>query len=665
MLLRIGAAALLVTTLTAQAFAATPLELLREAREAVALPSLPTDDTAELEAILGRNLRNPARPESCPMASNQYADIVAKIASIKELFRDSCGEEDPTRLDELYAGATAIQTELEGAGVVDEGDVPATVSGQQVGDVIQNINDIFLRGNCNFRDRSFLQNAADVILRFSQLGLLVPTTTGLLLSGGGIALSSILNLIHSLFDKRFNFENAADRQSFIKLNCAFYDIRRDIENSGFMDVVTQSHFDDAKSLEPITKKLEEIAKGIGEQKTAFLEGIAKAKEAHFAQTLGDTPHLKEQLEAAIKALSSDLADGGDSPANTRKLQVLFAMAQVHRELSAAINDYLGRNLSDVVFLDQMAVAELSKYDEQSAAFAELYAMPVAAYRDGPRSTLLFHLERMKKRVDELRVKADEAWLATTIDGVTVKDYIAAAEKTITDAATGVGEKQKNSTTVSEKLKRMTSTRDYTGTDDGTENIVSILSDYDDIVEQIYGKWGDEFLKFTTNNSLKALKRFKRGYGKFVDNHLNGNGAIPNENEVSEFDRLQACQDALPYRRDWKLGQSLAQQGHDFVVTNKELFHSDVPGLFLSWRGDRVGIHGFRSRYERIRDHFISSVSALDHLAGRPLSSDAMRLLERRKHIGRSMVEVVEKRPQAMLIQEVLERYKCNEIVVTD
>ncbi len=656
-------AALAVLSLSIHAFASSPLEQLRQASSAVVLPSIAPGDEATLETLLSRNLRNPARPESCPLASNQYADIVAKIGSIKELFRDSCGAEDPTRLDELYSGATAIQTELEAAGV-DTSDVPTTIDGQEVGDVIQNINDIFLRGNCNFRDRSFLQNAADVIMRFSQLGLLVSNTNGLILSGGGLALSSILNLIHSLFDKRFNFEEAADRQSFIKLNCAFYDIRRDIENSGFMDVVTQTHFDDAQALGPLLTQLQSVAEGISQQQKAFEEAVLKASEAYLAQTLGDTPALQKNLQAAIAVLSSDLADAGETPANTRKLQVLFAMTQLHHELSQTIQDYLGRGLSDVVFLDQMALSEIAKYSEQSAEFAQLYAMPVAAYRDGPRSTLLFHLERMHTRVKELRASAQENWLNETIDGVAVKDFIAATKKTISDAAAGISDKQTRGTTASDKLKRMTSTRDFSGRDDGTENIVSILSDYDEIVDQIYGKWGDEFLKFTTNTSLKAIKQFNRGYNRFVDQHLDGNGTISAEN-ISEFARLQACQDALPTRRDWKLAQSLAQQGHDFVVTNKELFHSGVPRLFLSWRGDRAGIHGFRSRFERIRDHFMSSVTAQDYLAGRPVTSDAMRLLQNKKHIGRSMIQVIEQRPQATQIQEVLERYKCNEIVVTD
>lgn len=662
MSLRLGAVAA-IFSMSLAVFAADPLEQLRNARTNMQLPNLSTSDSATLEQIFGRNLRAPKRPESCPMVSKQYSDIVAKIANLKALFRDSCGDEEETRLDELLTGATAIQTELENVGV-DNASTTPTVNGQQIGDVVQNINDIFLRGRCDFRDRSFLQNSADVILRFSQLGLLVPNSNGLVLSAGGLAMSSILNLIHSLFNKRFNFEDAADRQSFIKLNCAFYDIRNDIENSGFMDVVTQTHFDDAASLNPIRTQMDAIIKAITDQEKDFVLAAQKARESYLAQTLGDSQALLKDLKTANAALGSDLADAGSTPANTRKLEVLFNMVKVQTTLSAALKDYIERGLSEAVFLDNMALAELHKYDGNGAEFVKLYNMPVAEFRDGPRSILLFHLERILARVEKLRTERDEAWGKEVIDETNVKDYIAAATKQIQNAKNNLSEKQKKANVVSEKLKRMTSTRDFTGHDDGTENIVAILSDYDNIVEQIYGKWGDEFLKFTAEGSLRSLKHFDQDYDRFDTKHLI-DGKVQAFDQTSELERMQACQDALPARRDWKLAQSLAQQGHDFVVTNKELFHSAVPRLFLSWRGDRAGIHGFRSTFERIREHFFSSVWAQEHLAGRPVSSDAMKLLTRGDRLGRAMVDVIGERPKAMRIQELLENYKCNEIVVTD
>ena len=62
---------------------------------------------------------------------------------------------------------------------------------------------------------------SDIIVDFSKIGLLVPNTDVLTVSAGGVVLSSVLLLINTLFKRRFDFEKTEDRQSFIKLNCAF------------------------------------------------------------------------------------------------------------------------------------------------------------------------------------------------------------------------------------------------------------------------------------------------------------------------------------------------------------------------------------------------------------------------------------------------------------
>ena len=52
------------------------------------------------------------------------------------------------------------------------------------------------------------------------------------------------------------FDNIAQsRQTFIKLNCAFYDIRRDIQNAGFLDVSTDIHHADLKLAKEMTVKI--------------------------------------------------------------------------------------------------------------------------------------------------------------------------------------------------------------------------------------------------------------------------------------------------------------------------------------------------------------------------------------------------------------------------
>ena len=53
--------------------------------------------------------------------------------------------------------------------------------------------------------------------------------------------------------------------------------------------------------------------------------------------------------------------------------------------------------------------------------------------------------------------------------------------------------------VEERIKKNIKEDGFTSTDDGSENIVTILSDYDEIVDQIYGKFGYKFLQYTSKN----------------------------------------------------------------------------------------------------------------------------------------------------------------------
>ena len=93
----------------------------------------------------------------------------------------------------------------------------------------------------------------------------------------------------------------------------------------------------------------------------------------------------------------------------------------------------------------------------------------------------------------------------------------------------------------------------------------------------------------------------------------------------------ACQDARPFRRQWKLAESLSQQGYDFVATNADLFHSDIDRIFLGRSGDRrFGIHNILSRYETIQMHHKSSIYARKLINGEEISKEKERKIPEKK-----------------------------------
>ena len=123
--------------------------------------------------------------------------------------------------------------------------------------------------------------------------------------------------------------------------------------------------------------------------------------------------------------------------------------------------------------------------------------------------------------------------------------------------------------------------------------------------------------------------------------------------------MYACQDARPFRRQWKLAESLAQQGYDFVATNADLFHSDIRKLWLGRSGDRrFGIHNFLSKYEKIQMHHKSAIYAKKKISGIEFDRKYVRKYLRKKYLGRAILEVTESKKKAKILQDLIEVYDC-------
>ena len=178
---------------------------------------------------------------------------------------------------------------------------------------------------------------------------------------------------------------------------------------------------------------------------------------------------------------------------------------------------------------------------------------------------------------------------------------------------------------------------FTSNDDGTENVVSILSEFDSIVDQIYGKFGEKFLEYTTKKKYKVNNTFKENFSEFAKSHLlmhNGRFKVREKTELSQLRLMFACQDARPFRRQWKLAESLAQQGYDFIATNADLFHSDIKRIFLGRSGNRRGIHRILSKYEKYRCIIKSAIYAKKKISGIDFDKKYEKKYLRKKYLGK-------------------------------
>ncbi len=627
------------------------------------------------------------KPKACPLESNHHKEILAKIENIRNLFKDNCMDQDQARLDAILTGAQSIQSSLNDLGVQADsnstvntlvnGDIPAgdgsTVSGAQIATVFNNINNIFLNGKCKLNKGSFLEQTADIIQSFAQMGLLVPNQNGLVIAGGGLAISSILRAIDSIFSDRFNFEEIKDRQTFIKLNCAFYDLRQDIQNAGLMDVGTDQHKDDLEDAKKLIKSVEAKIKAVTTNKEKIQKEIEKAKAEHVKATLDGLAPLEESVKKGLSEVQIPVADTDGVPATTIKLRAINNLAKLYLTMKSQLDAWFDSGLNSIPVMDIMMKQELAKLDfaTNPGEFQKLINMDVKEFNNTFRASLLFHFERVSGDIAASREAISKKWLKDTlIHGKDVAAYLKDLDKRVLETSKKLTEAQKQLMTTEKRLSSALGESDFTSSDDGSENVVNILSQYEEIASQVYGKWGYEFMDYTTQTAVKKNDDFHNKFDKFARNHLdkvvmdNGKAEylVRHPSELSELRIMYACQDAMPFRRVYKYADGLVQQGYDFIETNKRLFHADVPR----------GLFGIRSKFRLLQMHHKSSIFAKKIIAGQRVSRDNYENFiegrygsKQKKFLGAVMLDVDDSRKKAGVLQKLIEAYECDKVTMEE
>jgi len=630
----------------------------------------------QIDGLIARQSGGTQRPEACPLESKLHLDLLTKVQNIKSLFQDDCLDNDQTIIAEILEGAKSIQENIEAINPEDDTeesniseDIEETttfdiggvaIDGKTVANVLSNINEIYTKKSCSklSDNKNFLSSTADIILDISKIGLLVPNTTVLTVAGGGVAISSTLTILSNLLTKRFDFDETEDRQTFIKLNCAFYDIRRDIEKSGFLDISTQSHESDQEIVKDLLKKTEVEFKAFNKQYETYLKKLASDKKKFYQE---NSAHLYEVI-TNISKINEEVQRPITLP--SQKLALIELIARKSPLLKKELQTYIESNSDELNFLNIQLLAILEKYDPKDIiGIIEIQEMELQSFVMKYQEQLKYHFDRLNKTYSTVQKEIDKKWAKETYIGhENPAKFLEALDKEKTSKTAQYEKLYLGLENVKARLKRIVDEVPFTSSDDGTENVVSILSEFEAIVDQIYGKHGEKFLNYTTKKSIKINKSFNSNFKEFAENHLEQlpeGMNIRNKDDVSPLRLMYACQDARPFRRQWKLAESLAQQGYDFVATNADLFHSDIRKLWLGRSGDRrFGIHNFLSKYEKIQMHHKSAIYAKKKISGIEFDRKYVRKYLRKKYLGRAILEVTESKKKAKILQDLIEVYDC-------
>ncbi|MCK5072431.1 MAG: hypothetical protein KAQ98_03330 [Bacteriovoracaceae bacterium] len=637
---------------------------------------------AKIQMIVQRNaLRKNSR--KCPLKSERYTDILSRMQNIRTLLVNNCLDTDKQQLDAILDGTVEIQERLDAlteatntvntAGVTSNASPPLVNSDAPyiagVQGVFDGLRNVFSSDKCKsvLEDKSFLNYMADIVYGVAQAGLLVPNQNGLILASTGTAVSGFLNFIDKVFTPRFKFEDANDRQVFIKINCAFHDLRQEVNDYGLFNLSTpQNKLDFTKasaimsSIDENTSRLIKARKKIDGDIRSTISGTKK----NNAKIEKERDEYVKIMMKRLKSFESDISGF---------LELLKVPADVVEatEVLAALDDaYISG-----VFLKNFGIYKdfgIEKRDRNlirtKKILGKLSSGNLEDLYDGLSSVSEAHkvaekikieivlplrrqLGRMLANMDKKRMAFANSWNTDGIiavddaklkNGVTVKVARDVVLKKIDEMLTDLN---KDRITINPSFQRLgirskQRNGDYSSLDEGTETLVSINQEYEHISAEIFGIYGYEFVKYASEKSYKVLKKFSKLFKKMEENDyvvvqddekhkrsFKGNHifktydenltsyVLVNPDEIDIETKRRICQDVKYLKHEWVEGYDLSQDGFNFLATNEDLFHGYMDkGFFVRLLDAAMDLNFFKAlngngAFKKIQDHHKSSIYA--------------------------------------------------------
>jgi len=624
-------------------------------------------DMARASALVKKYSTVYDRPKSCPMESKKFSDLIVKTEAIKDVLKGNCTKTEEGKMTEVLASLKKLQENFKNNAFVtnsatlseivnEKEDRKNVLNGLQFSAVFSNINSMIKKNQCNMDDGRILESTADLIYNSTQLGVLSGNALGLVVAGGGFLISSALRLIDLIFKQRFDFEKPTDRQTFIKLNCSFYDIRRELDVQGGLDMENSTTREDFRDAKALADEISVELKKLENEKANINKANSEIDRAVVTEHVGDLSELKKSLEKIQKYLQPGLNQALEIPTETQKLLMISQLAQDYNVLTAQIKVYKELNISSIPLLDDLFIIEMKKFDPMDVtSFTESLNISAKDFNDNYRAKILFHIIRIGADIEAREQKV-----------------LNKGDKQKMQLANGIDKKKAEYLSmlvelrkVETRLGNMIAPKEYSGMDDGSDNMVAIIDNHNKISSQLYGEWGDKFLKFATEKSLDQVEIFTGRLGQFNKKY----SEIIKLGKVDKIKTSYFCQDAQKLRLMFKHADSLVQQGYDFVATNKDLIYSDVKNYYKGTLNEEETLFS-SGAVVKVQRHYKSVLFALKKLKGDEVSAeDNKRYLENtffgNYFIGKSMVEVSNSKANAKLIQDIYEQFDCQRSLGAD
>lgn len=527
--------------------------------------------------LLNKNRLPQTRPEFCPLNNTlTYKKTLDSLKAIVTVFKDDCFDGNQSLVDQILTSSNQLEEELkklseeQGKEVKDV--VPSTeevsISGIPLTQIFNGMNTLLNNNKCSNLDRTpFLERSADIIQTFAQFGLYSPS--GITMAYGGLAVSSILRFINNLFSKRFEFENESDIETFVKLNCAYYDVRNQVKALEMFDIDTNEHYKDKEQSKILAKEVSDLVKSLEEAKTKSLSEIEKMKTSEANLIDKD---LEKLISPILEKIKTPIVDQPGKSAKYQQAEILGELAFNLDLLLSSLDLFIKDSSGADRFLNILLKNLLTKLETPE----ELMELSTKDFNDKFLNDLASSFTRVTKSIELKRSNFKETYEETRkfiVDGeeVTTKELreilkskeLLEREKKIKDIQSKISE-------LDGRLTAIINKKEYSSEDSGDGGIREIIKSLDTVKNHVYGKYGKQFIDKMRDLSEEQNKNFNEKF-KNIDGGIVKNGEYPNADELNEDRLLNACVEASTAREIWVYAQKLSELGYDFLATNNDIF----------------------------------------------------------------------------------------------
>lgn len=586
------------------------------------------------------------RPENCPIAGPTFREIADKMIAVSSSLSDSKCYEKHSKVIHEISQASKVQAEAEfdfspgenGAFVESDSKTKITITNNQYqSQSIQNSNtlisgllEVSKDKECvdSLRKSGHLTTIAQTLSRFGTMGLVLPSSIGMMGSAVILATAGSLYVLDKIIQPKFSWKFAKDRNDFMALTCAFYNLRTQLHEADFFEV-TPKNVDvmlarAEKYLAEVSKyqsQNEKIYEEWTREKNSTLEKFLEKKLQFRGEEEEKRIALYLGLEESIALLKSKTALGRNPEDrytirnfflnHLSKYEGLLSTAHCTLEFGNKIKEDLGNFIS----LSETKLLELT---------ARQWMGRMTSYENLFRDLIRTNLPEIVQAVEEFKLQThfEEKSSNGGVDLKMAQNY--------SEMKSLIAKLQRDLTIKFSNLKRMQSEKSLSSFDEGAQSEFDIRTEYSNIRNLILGKKGWKFVRYLIEDAGKSIEKYKSDYKKW------------NSSRDRAADKTWVCRDAKELADLWGTANEAVELAYGFLGANNDLWTTFHPhfNTFLK-------VPYRRSDYRKLYKAVKSSELAKVYL-GLPESRKKERILERIENFHSTFA----RKPGTLLLQHL-------------